>query len=143
MRRNRVVPAFLAFLLATTAACRGTTAPNPLVGTWLATTFQITPAGQGQNNVLTAGGTLGVNIVQVDSSFVTAGTVILPPNVTGAAPITASLAGTAVESGNVVQFAPTADSFLRGLTFRLIENRLEAVNQVVSGTNYNIILTRQ
>jgi hypothetical protein len=32
---------------------------------------------------------------------------------------------------------------VQNLAFTLVENRLEAVNQVVAGTNYNIILTRQ
>ena len=143
MRPNRLVPAFLIFLLATAGACHGTTAPNPLVGTWLPTTFLVTPAGQGQKNVLTAGGTLGINIVQVDSTFITAGTVLLPASVTGAAPFTASLAGTATELASIVHFAPTADSFVRNLIFTLVENRLEAVNQVVAGTRYDIVLTRQ
>ena len=143
MRPNRLVPAFMLVLLATAGACRGTTAPNPLVGTWLATTFLVTPAGQAQRNVLTDGGTLGVNIVQVDSGFLATGTVILPASVTRAAASTTSLAGTAVESGSTVRFTPSADSFVRSLTFTLVENRLEAVNQVVAGTSYDIILTRQ
>jgi hypothetical protein len=143
MRPNRLVSALLALVLAAVGACRGSTDPHPLTGTWLATTFQVTPAGQGQKNVLAAGGTLGVNIVPIDSTFLTTGTVILPASVTGAAPFTASLAGTAVEFGNTVRFATAADSFMKDLAFTLVENRLEAVNQVVAGTNYNIVLTRQ
>ena len=112
-------------------------------GTWLASTFLVTPAGQGQKNVLTDGGTLGVNIVQVDSTFITAGTVLLPASVTGAAELKASLAGTATESGSTVHFITPNGSFVRDLIFTLVENRLEAVNQVVAGTVYNVILTRQ
>jgi hypothetical protein len=143
MRPNRVVPALLALVLAAAGACRGATAPDPLTGTWLASTFQVTPAGQGQKNVLLAGGSLGVNIVPIDSTFLTTGTVIIPPGVTGATPFAASLDGTAVEFGSTVRFATTADSFVQDLAFTLVENRLEAVNQVVAGTSYNIILTRQ
>jgi hypothetical protein len=143
MRRNRLVPALLVLLLGMMSGCHRSTAPNPLVGTWLASTFLVTPAGQGQKNVLTAGGTLGVNIVQVDSIFITTGTVILPSSVTGGAAFTASLAGTASESGSTVRFATTADSFVRDLVFTLDENRLEAVNQGVGGATYEIILTRQ
>jgi hypothetical protein len=142
MRPNRLVPALLVLGLAV-GACRGSTDPHPLTGTWLATTFLVTPAGQGQKNVLTAGGTLGVNIVPIDSTFLTTGTVILPASVTGATPLTASLAGTAVEFGSTVRFATTTDSFVKDLAFTLVENRLEAVDQVVAGTNYNIVLTRQ
>ena len=143
MRRNRLAPALLVFLLALMSGCRGSTDPNPLVGTWLPSTFLVTPAGQGQKNVLTAGGTLGVNIVQIDSTFLATGTVLLPASVTGGAAFTASLAGPATESGSTVRFVTTADSFVRDLVFTLVENRLEAVNQVVAGTTYEIVLTRQ
>jgi hypothetical protein len=143
MRPNRLVPAFLALLLLATSACRGATDPDPLVGTWLATTFQVTPTGQGQKSVLAAGGTLGLNIAKTDSTFVTTGTVILPASVTGGATFTASLAGPAVRTNTIVRFTPTADSFVRDLIFTLVENRLEAMNQVVAGTKYDIILTRQ
>jgi hypothetical protein len=143
MRTNRLLAAFLGLLLATASACRGSTDPDPLVGTWLASTFRVTPAGQGQKDVLAAGGTLGVNIVNVDSLFITTGTVLLPASVTGSAPFSASLAGTAVRANNTVRFGAVADSFVRDLVFTLVENRLEAVNQVVAGTNYNVILTRQ
>ena len=142
MRPNRLVAALLALLLII-GACRGSTAPDPLVGTWLATTFRVTPAGQGEKDVLAAGGTLGLNIANVDSTFITTGTVILPASITGSAPFTASLAGPAVRTNTTVRFAPVADSFVRDLVFTLVENRLEAVNQVVAGTSYNVILTRQ
>ena len=69
MRPNRLAAVFLALLLATTGACRGSTAPDPLVGTWLATTFRVTSAGQGEKDVLAAGGTLGLNIAKPDSTF--------------------------------------------------------------------------
>jgi hypothetical protein len=143
MRLDRLVPALLVLLLATTSACRGPTEPAPLVGTWLATTFRVTPPGEGQKDVLAAGGTLGLNIAQLDSTFLTTGTVILPASVTGTVPLDASLAGPAVQTGNTVRFVPTADSFMRDLRFTLVENRLEAVNEVAAGANYNIILTRQ
>jgi hypothetical protein len=130
----------LALLLAAPSGCRRATDPDPLVGTWLATTFQVTPSGQGMINALTSGGTLGLNIA---NNFVVTGTLILPPAVTGGAPSTASLAGTAVRTGNSVQFTQSADTFVRNLTFTLVENRLEAANQVVAGTTYDIVLTRQ
>jgi hypothetical protein len=143
MRRKRVAPVFLAVLLATASACRAPTAPDPLVGTWLATSFKVAPAGQAQQDVLASGGTLGVNVAAVESTFVTAGTVILPATVTGSTTFTASLAGTAVRTASAIQLATDADSFVRDLVFTLVENRLEAVNQVVAGTTYNVILTKQ
>ena len=143
MRPSRLVPALLALTFAATSGCRGATQPDPLVGTWLATTFRVTPTGQGEKDVLGAGGTLGLNIVPVDSTFLATGTVILPASVTGGAALIASLAGPAVRTGNTVRLTPTADSFVRDLVFTLVENRLEAVNQVVGGTRYDVILTRQ
>jgi hypothetical protein len=141
MQPIRLVRALFAILLLTApGGCGGSTNPDPLVGTWLATTFQVTPAGQGPTNALAAGATLGLNVA---NNFVTAGTLILPPAVTGGATFIASLAGTAVRTDNTVRFSPTADSFMRDLTFTLVENRLEATNQVVAGTTYTLVLTRQ
>lgn len=140
MRSNRLVPTFLLLLIAASSACRAATAPDPLVGTWLATSFHVTPGTQPQKDVLAAGGSFGVNVA---STFVTAGTVILPASVTGSTASTINLAGTAVETGNTVQFATNVDSFARSLVFTLVENRLEARNQVVGGTTYDVVLTRQ
>ena len=142
MRSTRLLRALsaLVLLLAAPSGCRRATDPDPLVGTWLATTFQVAPSGQGVINALTSGGTLGLNIA---NNFVVTGTLILPPAVTGGAPLTASLAGTAVRTGNSVQFTQSADTFVRNLTFTLVDNRLEAANQVVAGTTYDIVLTRQ
>ena len=142
MRLDRVMPALLGLLLMTANGCHSATAPDPLVGTWLATTFRVVPPGRAQQDVLAAGGTLGVNVAN-SAAFITAGTVILPPAVTGGATYNASLAGTAVKTGNTVQIATTADTFVRDLIFTLNENRLEALNEVVGGTTYDIVLTRQ
>jgi hypothetical protein len=138
-----VASAFIAVLLAAASACRAPTAPDPLVGTWLPTSFKVGPAGQAQRDVLAAGGTLGLNVAVVESTFVTAGTVIVPATVTGSTTFTASLAGTAQRTGNTIRLAANVDSFVRDLVFTLVENRLEAVNQVVAGTTYDVILTRQ
>ena len=122
------------------SACRRATDPDPLVGTYLATTFLVTPSGQGVLNVLALGGTLGLNVA---NNYVTSGTLIVPASVNGGSTFTASLAGTATRTGSSVRFTQSADTFVRDLTFTLAENRLEAVDQVVGGTRYNIILTRQ
>jgi hypothetical protein len=141
MQPIRLVRALLAILLvAAPTGCGGATNPDPLVGTWLATTLEIAPAGQGPTNALAAGATLGLNVA---NNFVTAGTLILPPSVTGGATFTASMAGTAVRTVNTVRFSPTADSFMRDLTFTLVDNLLQATNQVVADTTYTVVLTRQ
>ena len=133
-------------LLVGAGACRRPTDVDPVVGTYLATTFQVTPAGQSAINVLTQGGTLGLNLASnptVANSYIVAGTVVLPAAVTGGAPLTASLAGTAVSASSVVRFTQAADTFVRNLTFTLVDNRLEATNQTVAGTTYTLVLTRQ
>ena len=130
----------LACCLLVAGACRGTTDPDPIVGTFLATTFQSAVTGQGAVNVLAQGGTLGVNVA---NNFVTAGTLIVPAAVNGGVTFTASLAGTAVRTDSTVRFNLPADSFVRDLTFTLTANRLEARNQTVGGTTYDIVLTRQ
>ena len=121
-------------------ACRGTTNPDPIVGTFLATTFQSAAMGQAAVNVLAQGGTLGVNVA---NNFTTVGTLIVPAVVNSGVTFTASLAGTAVRTDSTVRFNLPADSFVRDLTFTLTRNRLEARNQIVSGITYDIVLTRQ
>ncbi|MEO7711621.1 MAG: hypothetical protein ABIV10_01730 [Gemmatimonadaceae bacterium] len=130
----------LTSFLLVAGACRGATNPDPLVGTFLATTFESAALGQGAVNVLAQGGTLGVNVA---NNFVTVGTLIVPAVVNGGVTFTASLAGTVVRTDSTVRFNLPADSFVRDLTFTLTRNRLEARNQSVSGTTYDIVLTRQ
>ncbi len=132
--------AVFACTLLLAGACRGTTDPDPIVGTFLATTFQSAAMGQSAVNVLAQGGTLGLNVA---NNFITAGTLIVPATVNGGVTFTASLAGTAVRTDSTVRFNLPADSFVRDLTFTLTGNRLEARNQTVGGTTYDIVLTRQ
>ena len=138
--RAPFIALFAALFLASSSACSHGDALDPVVGTWLATTFQVSPFGQGPTNVLTSGGTLGFNVA---TNFVTTGTLIIPAALAGGTTFTASMAGTAVRTGNTVRFTQSADTFMRDLTFTLNENRLEALNQTVSGTRYDVILTRQ
>jgi hypothetical protein len=140
MRPNAIVHLLAAALLVTGSGCRKVTDPDPIIGTFLATTFSETPAGQAPVNVLARGGTLGINIA---NNLVTAGSLILSPNVTGGAAFTASMAGVADTTGGRVRFVQAADSFVRDLVFTLVGNRLEAVNQTVAGTVYTLVLTRQ
>jgi hypothetical protein len=138
--------ALSAMILVGAAACRRPTAVDPLVGTYLATTFQVAPAGQSAINVLAQGGTLGLNLARdptAASSYIVAGTLALPPAVTGGGAFTASMAGTAVGTGSVLRITQAADTFVRDLTFTLVENRLEATSQTVAGTTYTVVLTRQ
>ena len=141
MRPIRLLNALVACLaLVVATGCRRPTDPDPLVGTWLATTFQVAPTGQPPVNMLAAGATLGLNVA---NNFVVAGTLIIPATVTGTMTFTADMAGTATRTDNTVRFTQNADSFVRDLTFLLVENRLEARSQVLGANTYTVILTRQ
>jgi hypothetical protein len=128
-----------AALLVAVVGCRKVTDPDPRIGTFLATTFTVTPSGQAPINVLAQGGTLGINIA---NNFLTAGSLVLPPSVTGGTAVTASMAGTADTTGGKIRFVQTADTFVRNLTFTMVERRLEAVNQTVAGATYTLVLSR-
>jgi hypothetical protein len=119
----RARPLLVAFLLAAASGCRSATILDPVVGTFLATTFVITPAGQGPINVLAQGGSLGINVAD---NFVTSGTLVIPP---------------ALNRGTV-RFTLAANTFVRNLTFTLAANTLTA-NQTLADTTYDLVLTRQ
>ena len=141
MRPIRLLFALMACVaLVVASGCRRPTDPDPLVGTWLATTFQVAPTGQTPVNMLAAGATLGLNVA---NNFVVAGTLIIPATVTGTMTFTADMAGTATRTDNTVHFTQSADSFMRNLTFLLVDNRLEARSQVLGMNTYTVILTRQ
>jgi hypothetical protein len=127
-----------ASLLLAVSAC-GSTSSDPLVGTYLATTFLITPPNQGTTNVLAQGGSLGINIA---NNYVTAGTLILPASLNGGVILTTSLAGTATITGSAVTFTTLAPTFFRQLTFTLATDSLTA-NQTVADTTFDIVLRRQ
>ena len=136
---------FAGFLLAVAlllgvAACGSTENEDPLVGTFLATTLTIQPAGLGARNALALGGSLGINIA---NNYETVGTVVLPPAATGGAAVVTSLAGVADTAGTFVRFVMPADSFVRDLEFTQVDNRLEARDQLVGDTRYDVVLTRQ
>jgi hypothetical protein len=139
MRFTRQVLATV-LLVAVSGGCHKVTDPDPRIGTYLATTLIVTPSGQSPMNVIARGGTLGLNIA---NNFVTAGSLILPPTVTGGAALSESMAGIADTTGGKIRFVQTADTFVRDLTFTMVENRLEALNQTVAGTSYTVVLNRQ
>jgi hypothetical protein len=142
----RMLPRILASaLLLALGACRGTTDPDPLVGTYLATTLEMTSTPAGTVDLLAAGGTLGINVARlnVPNDYVTAGSLVLPPALNAGTPYTALLTGKATLTGSTVTFDLAADTFVRDLTYTLVENRLEARNQTVGSATYTLILTRQ
>ena len=138
IRRPSTLLLLVVALLAAAGGCRKVADPDPLVGTFIATTFEMTPAGQGTTNVLAIGGTLGLNVA---NTYVVRGTLVIPPAVNGGA--TADLSGSAARTDNIVVFTQASATFLADLTFTLVGSRLEARDQMVNGTTYHVVLARQ
>ncbi|HEU5220346.1 MAG TPA: hypothetical protein VFU23_16920 [Gemmatimonadales bacterium] len=133
--------AVVMLVAASTTACGGTTGPSvALEGNFVASIFRVTPSGQATLDILAAGGSLTINIT---GGAQTTGTLFVPGTVTGGAPLTATMAGTAIKSGNNVTFSQTADTFVRDLTWTLSQAGLSVSSQGVAGTSYTVTLTRQ
>ncbi|HLB54570.1 MAG TPA: hypothetical protein VJK71_05640 [Gemmatimonadales bacterium] len=134
---------YAAALVVALVGCAGldtVTGTTLYVGTYTATAFGITPAGQSAIDVLAAGGSLSITITKNGS---TTGLLNLPSSVTGGAPVMASMAGTAEITGLTVQFQQTADTFVRDLVWSRIEGVLMVAELSVGGATYNIALVRQ
>jgi hypothetical protein len=138
--RTIALVALVLLALFVAGACRNPEDPDPLVGTYFATTFTMAASGQSAVNVLAAGGSLGLNVA---NNYVVTGTMIIPASVNGGATRIVSMNGTLDTAGTGIRLVQAASSFVRDLTFTLVENRLEAVNQTVDGTTYELILTKQ
>jgi hypothetical protein len=121
------------------SACEESTTPSSIVGTWVATSFQVTQTGQSPMNVLAAGGSLSITIA---SDNTTSGTLFLPASVTGGSALNASMAGTAVQSGNTIEFNQGADTFVRDATWTLVGNTMQGT-WTGGGTAVQVTLTRQ
>lgn len=123
------------------SACGGDsgTQASIIAGNYTATVFRVTPSGQSVIDVLAQGGTLSISIAADNS---TTGSISLPASVAGT-PFSASLSGTAVQSGNTVKFQQSADTFVRDLTFTVIGTTLQATNQVAGSATFTITLSRQ
>lgn len=117
----------------------GPTESVSLAGTYTATLFRVTPSGQSAIDVLAQGGSLSIAIA---SDNTTSGSLVLPASVAGSV-FTASMAGTAVQSGPTVQFQQSADTFVRGLAFTVSGRALQASNQTVGTAAFTVTLTRQ
>ncbi|MFN2316839.1 MAG: hypothetical protein ABR551_13840 [Gemmatimonadales bacterium] len=124
------------------AGCGGedTTGPGGLeLGTYTATTFSVTPAGEAPINVLGAGGSL---VITLQSGGTTTGTLTVPGSITGGATFVASMAGTVTVTSLTVTFEQAADSFVRDLTWSRQGQVISVTNQVVAGNSYTIALQR-
>ncbi|MGQ0701709.1 MAG: hypothetical protein ACT4PM_01085 [Gemmatimonadales bacterium] len=99
--------------------------------------FRVTPPGGEPIDVRGPGGSLSITIRRDGT---TTGSLHLPASVTGGAPFTGSMEGTAVITGLTVRFEQEADTFVRDLLWSRIEDTLVVVDQDVNGTRYTITL---
>ncbi len=134
---------FVIALAATALAACGNDTPTEttsLAGTYRATIFRVTPTGESALDVLGQGGTLNLTIATDNT---TSGTLNLPASVAGGAAFTASMAGTAVQTGGTVRLQQTADTFVRDLTWAVSGSALTVADQTAGSARFTITLTRQ
>ncbi len=122
------------------AACGDSNDPGgaSIAGSYIATTLRITPPGESPADVLASGGSL---TLAIDGQGQVTGTLNVPPSIGGG--VNASMAGTAVVTGNNVDFDQPADTFVRDLMFSIAGQQLRADQTLSSGTRYEVILVRQ
>lgn len=129
-------------LVASLTACGsdgGPTDVSTIAGAYAATTFLVTPDGQAERDVLSAGGSLAITIGAANT---TTGTLSIPAAVTGDSTFTASMVGTAARTGSSVRFEQTADTFVRDLNWTVNGETIRVTDQSVGGARYTIVLAR-
>jgi hypothetical protein len=111
--------------------------PNPLLGTYSATSFTTT-GSSGQRNEILAGSTL---VLTLKDDNTTSGHLHMAAS--GANPaFDADMAGTWSQNGTVVEFNQAADSFVRDMIFTWGPDSSLTGNHVFSGTSIQITLTK-
>src|SRR5688500_8068226 len=131
-------PVLLLSMAGFAAGCESTE-PNSIAGTWEATSFQFIEVGEAPIDVLAEGGSLMIIIFGNNS---TGGTLNLPPSLTGGSHLSLSMVGTAVRTGNTVEFDQVADTFVRDVTWTLAGNTMHGT-RTDAGVTVDITLTRQ
>ena len=121
------------------SGCGESTTPSTIAGTWVATSFQFTQVGQAPVNVLAIGGGMSITIA---TNNATTGTLTIPGSLIGGSDLSLSMAGTAIRTGNTVEFDQAADSFVRDVAWTLAGNTLRGT-RTDSGVTVEITLTRQ
>ena len=133
------------FIIAALIGCNRDEATGPTVsGKYVATTFTVVPTFGGVPlpaiDILAAGGSLSV-VIATDLTIT--GTMNIPGSITGGAPLIESMAGTAEQTGNTIQFQQTADTFVRKLTWQFGTDSITVVNQPANNALLTITLKRQ
>ena len=87
--------------------------PNqPIVGSYAATRFMVTPTGKPAIDVLAQGGTL---TIAISASNETTGALSMPAGVFGPDAVNQSMAGTVQQRGYTVVFVQNASTFVRAV----------------------------
>ena len=131
----RYTSAALLVTIALLGCYDGPTGPEPLSGTWVATTMRMTPAGGETIDALANGASLTITF---GSGYTMTGTLSMPDE-----DVTASMNGTYLRRRNILEFVQTADTFVRDLTWSLAATTLTASDQTVDDVEFEVVLTRQ
>jgi hypothetical protein len=142
----RVALAFLIALLA--LGCEPSTQPaDPrlpppnstlLDGTWRAIYWTAQPPDDELMDVWELGGRLDLVIAK---GAVT-GTMHVPADVSGGAPLDADMAGVVLVAGDSARFEQPEDTFVRRATWRIDDDALFIVDHDVEGTRFSLVLVR-
>jgi hypothetical protein len=109
----RILSAFFALAL---AGCDDDpTAPAAPTGAYEATNWTGTSGGT-TTDILAAGGSFTITLT---SQGTTTGHLFIPASVTGEGDFNSDLTGTWTQSGSVVEFSHTADTFVRDMPFTI------------------------
>ena len=127
-------------LAAAALACQDSTGPDKdaVAGSYTATTFTTVTSGT-TTNQLAAGATLSITL-RVDGT--TTGQLFIPASTSGGAAVNEAMNGTWTLSGTTVDFAQSADTFVRDMPF-VVEGGALVGDQIFGDTRIVVILTKQ
>ena len=137
--RRLVLAVAPAFVLA--SACKNDVSiePDMLAGSYAATSFLVTPAGQPTVDVLAKGGALSITIA-ADST--TTGLLSLPAGVLSPQGGTASMVGIVSQRGDgTFRFEQPADTFIEALVWQQFTGALVSTS-FLSNTQFQITLRK-
>lgn len=137
--RNRLTALALGLTLAGSGCSNDdVTEVSDVAGSYEATTFIVTPDGEGPIDVLAAGGFITITI---SPNGATTGDMFIPASVAGADE-GFSMDGTAsIVGSDQVAFDQVADSFFRDLTFTIEAQELVVFEQQAGSAAFTITLT--
>ena len=117
----------------------GCSPPEPSVaGSYNATRFRFTPAGQATVDALAAGAAIALTL---RGNGTTSGSLIVPAGLNGGVAQTLDLTGTLQFSGSQVTFSHQGDTFLRDVPWTVGTNTL-VTNGAAGGVQFDVVLTR-